>query len=595
MPKDNYTKQKEILLNLLKNSLDKILKNLEQKTIKHFEILSSSKEITDKSNNILSIMDKKINFKKSLKKTIGEIDFVNYVNKDAYNNKNNIIKKNVKDISKKLNKVKQSSKEKNKRYFKNDSNNYLINFYSDNINIISNLDKIRNHNISNNSKFSLRKVNTMHNLYKNRKKFRSFYNNSLLIQNQTSKNKSNNNSIIDPKEIIYYRSVRKKSISQIKKNISNTLNKKETKVLKIIRKKTPCKIKNEKKKKIKESKIKNNNLESMNMKNNENIKILNKEENLDELESKIINELKILNSNINKKDEMIINYNLNLGWNEYKEEAGIINNKFLLNTEGKNRNSNNNDNNKLFHIEEFIDNEYFNYILDYLSIEDLIKLKKVSKLYNNIVIQFLVNKLEKRKNKFIKMISYLEIDTNIDNIYNNNQNISFVYFYLSKTSEKAIKLLNDNLISRLFYNIKVPHDDILLIYRIFFNIINHPIKDINSKEKEKFWDNCRNYFLTEGEGKIGNFLFDIIKNKKICLSRKNIYDIYNLVENNLNKINPSYFSKICGTTGLFAFFVKDVMDFIGINDGKNKSQNAFIIYNIIVDFLNEKINKLKRM
>ena len=70
---------------------------------------------------------------------------------------------------------------------------------------------------------------------------------------------------------------------------------------------------------------------------------------------------------------------------------------------------------------------------------------------------------------------------------------------------------------------------------------------------------------------------------------KNIYEIYTLIENNLNKIIPSYFSKICGTTGLFVFFIKDVLDFLGIT---NNSNNSFATFNIMIDYLNEKINRL---
>jgi hypothetical protein len=32
----------------------------------------------------------------------------------------------------------------------------------------------------------------------------------------------------------------------------------------------------------------------------------------------------------------------------------------------------------------------------------------------------------------------------------------------------------------------------------------------------------------------------------------------------VNKINPNNFSKICGTTGLFVFFIKDAIDYIGL-------------------------------
>ena len=615
MSKNNI--QKDFLQNILKKLLDKNLTSLEQKAKTHINILTSSKELTKKMTNTLSYLQKHMNKKYSLKrKSFCEKDFGNTYNKDAYPlhnrskiksnllnnfNKNNLNKKNpinnndlLKNKLKNNSKIKHHSKSKKVNCYKNIQNNYLINLYGDNINIISNEDKINYNNIFNRPKLSLKKNNTMFNLYKRGTKNKK-YNDNSLFQNQSLKYKSNNSSIVDPNEIIP-KSIRKKSLPHLRKNAFNALFKKDKKITKIIRKKTPCKTKNEKNKgelKLKTYKERTNQLN-----NNLLNKIAYDTENIKKKENTIINDITLINSSVNKVDSMIMNYNLlSLENEDFEDDLEILNKNLFLNKTIKKEEILNNINNQnyahmnnSFHLEDF-DNEYYNYILDYLEMKDLINVKNVSKFYNNVVVRYFIEKLEKKINKFIKKKSSLELISNADKT---NKNISFDSFNLSKTSEKAINLLNEQLLSKLFYSYEVPSDDVLLIYKIFFNMINHPIKDINYKEKEKFWDKCRNYFIIEGKGKIGDFIFDLIKDKKICLNGKNLYDIYTLIENKADKIIPSYFSKICGTTGLFSFFIKDILDFIGITNGKIQSQNSFAIYNIIIDFLNEKIKKLKK-
>lgn len=605
--------QKDILQNILKKLLDKNLAILEQKAKTHINILSSSKELSIKMTNTISNLQKNVNKKLFKRKSFCEKDFGDIYNKEVYPirnrlkiksnllnnfNKNNLNKKIninnkglIKNNLKNNNKIKNHSKTKKVNYYKNIQNNYLINLYGDNINIISNEDKINYNNIP---KISLKKNNTMFNLYKKGTKNRKNNDNSL-IHNQSLKYKSNNASILDPNEIIP-KAIKRKTLSHIRKKSYNASFKKEKKITKIIRKKTPCKTNNEKNTgdlKLKSYKEKSN-LFHKNTKNKKEYE----SENLKKKENIIINDITMINSKINKEDSMIINYNLlTLEDEDFEDDLQILNKNLILNKTVKiedslkNINNQNYDNNNnSFHLEDF-DNEYFNYILDYLDKKDLINIKNASKFYNNIVVTYFTDKLEKEKNKFIKKIYSIELYSNINKSI---KIISFDSFYFNKTSEKAINLLNEQLLSKLFYNDEVPSDDILLIYKIYFNMINHPIKDMNLKEKDKFWEKCRNYFLIEGKGKIGDFLFDIIKNKKICLNGKNFYDIYILIENKTDKIIPSYFSKICGTTGLFSFFIKDILDFIGITNGKMQSQNSYIIYNRIIDFLDKKIKKLKK-
>ena len=86
----------------------------------------------------------------------------------------------------------------------------------------------------------------------------------------------------------------------------------------------------------------------------------------------------------------------------------------------------------------------------------------------------------------------------------------------------------------------------------------------------------------------------MIKDKKIDISGNNLYQIYNLVKGNLNKIIPNYFSDICGTTGLFVFIIKDILDFLGISLKNKNRENSYWTYSDILDSINEKIEYLKK-
>ena len=72
----------------------------------------------------------------------------------------------------------------------------------------------------------------------------------------------------------------------------------------------------------------------------------------------------------------------------------------------------------------------------------------------------------------------------------------------SKGTNKAIELLNDNLYVKLFTEISVPKHEIMLVYKLFFQLIQHPFVQL-FENKNLFWKECCVYFLTNSDGKIG--------------------------------------------------------------------------------------------
>ena len=81
----------------------------------------------------------------------------------------------------------------------------------------------------------------------------------------------------------------------------------------------------------------------------------------------------------------------------------------------------------------------------------------------------------------------------------------FPGFVMSRGANRAIDLLNENIYNKIFAQGTPPSDDVKLIYRIFFYLINRG--DIAQIEgQNEFWNVCSNYMMTEGSGKTGKKL-----------------------------------------------------------------------------------------
>ena len=144
-------------------------------------------------------------------------------------------------------------------------------------------------------------------------------------------------------------------------------------------------------------------------------------------------------------------------------------------------------------------------------------------------------------------------------------------FTLSKGSTKAIELLNNGeQYNKIFHekNLKPPQTDILLVYRIFFQMLkDNSICKI--KDDKLFWMEASDYILKNNNDKTGEFFKESVKN--FDFSIKNIYEVKKIVNGNEDKIKPSTFSKICGTTGLIIFLIKDTLEYMGVIHNSKKS------------------------
>ena len=211
-------------------------------------------------------------------------------------------------------------------------------------------------------------------------------------------------------------------------------------------------------------------------------------------------------------------------------------------------------------------------------------LKLICKTFRNIINEVILSELENQKIEYERKINLFKAEE-ILSPYNPN-NIT-----LTKGALKAVNLLNQALLNKLFTQSAIPSDDILLIYHIYFQLINHPLtKEFN--DKQIFWKKCCYYFNNESNGKTGELLLKNVKDG-IDLKSDNIYKLIQIMNGHIHKITPAYFSKICGTTGLFVFFIKDILDFLGISNDKKLQSNSYWTYKGVINVIDKKIAKIK--
>ena len=227
---------------------------------------------------------------------------------------------------------------------------------------------------------------------------------------------------------------------------------------------------------------------------------------------------------------------------------------------------------------------YFSLFTLFLDFHELINLMLVNKLFAKYVKHQIISILEKNK---------LQYQTKINEYKNEVCEIpeSFT-LRVSRGTMKATNLLNGPLNKLFTENMIVPSIDILRIYAAYFQIINNTNAKNFPWNMELFWRNTCDYFMIEHEGQTGKLLEANIK-KDIYLSEDNLYFILKIINGNIDKINPRYFSKLCGTTGLFAFLIKDVLDCYGIIGDKEGMNKTHWINQKMIDIIERKIDKIK--
>ena len=607
---DSIEKAKELIEKLLKESLDQRISTLDKNSSKQLNIIKNSKDLANAVTNMTLRISKQIQekikkdkekqnklkqnkvnkFKKGYsphKSAVGKNTSSNFYRSKTpshigKSNNNNIHSKTPlvklkKDLSKSKSNVtlgKKNLTRNNGKYNirrkslgrKTKSSLNFKNFKNINDNSVDDLQTISVTSIKTNktNNLTINPIKSKINNYKNfnktyRKKTNLRQNLDVSKDSKTSSSRkkinltTNNINISSDKNLIA--NLNKKKVMQKNQNINNNnseINNSDEKNMK--RKKTPFK------KPVIEYNIKNKGGERT-------------------IEDEIDDILKLQKENIlNDNDPLLI---LPLKDLDFVPKGILRRNSIRSDMRSSRRYKINN-----FDILQNIDETKFNiYIFLFLDINTLINLKNVSKKFHKLVIPYIVKLLKEEKNKLLEIKLSLDFTTT-------PERESIENIVLSKSTKKATQLLNESLLNHLFKDNKFPSDDIILIYRIYFQLINHPYSKIAKSDIFKFWEKCKLYFTSEQNGKTGDILLSIINNKTIDFSKNNLYQIYMLTKDNYKKIFPNYFSNICGTTGLFVFVIKDILEFMGLTPKIKKKENAFWTYSDIIESIDDKINYL---
>ena len=163
-------------------------------------------------------------------------------------------------------------------------------------------------------------------------------------------------------------------------------------------------------------------------------------------------------------------------------------------------------------------------------------------------------------------------------------------FVLSKATTKAIEMLNTDIYNKIFRTKEsnLPQDEILLIYRIFFQLLK--VNNIyNIKDDKLFWMEVCEYILNNNNNKTGEFFKESVNN--FDFSIKNIYQLKKMVNGKQNKINPNLISKICSTTSLLIFLIKDTLEYLGVFHNSKKNIPCLLLK--YLEYIGEIENKIE--
>ena len=173
-----------------------------------------------------------------------------------------------------------------------------------------------------------------------------------------------------------------------------------------------------------------------------------------------------------------------------------------------------------------------------------------------------------------------KLDENKENNIEYDLNIINHKFNISIGASKALEILNKKEHMKFFDINKYESftDDIYLVYKIIFQLTNNDeIK--NAENKKDFHEKMVKYIQDNvKDDKIGDLFKEIVNN--FVFSKDNIIQIKNIIKGNEDKLKPKYYSKICATTGFVIFLVKDILDYLGLNNNKTKFSPSVILANL---------------
>ena len=141
-------------------------------------------------------------------------------------------------------------------------------------------------------------------------------------------------------------------------------------------------------------------------------------------------------------------------------------------------------------------------------------------------------------------------------------------FQLNKTGMKVLEKLNEEANQKLFLSEEIPKKEIIMIYRIFLQLINKNNEAL-SKDDVEFWKYAKDKIYTKSAGKLGENIKGLIQ--EINLTDDNLNIVSDICKDNMDKLTPKYYNNLCPTTALFFLLIKEILEYCGILIGKKTS------------------------
>jgi hypothetical protein len=280
-----------------------------------------------------------------------------------------------------------------------------------------------------------------------------------------------------------------------------------------------------------------------------------------------------------------INDDNNNNNNDIRNTISTINNKNILLTERPNTNFNisefnekdninnniNNNNNNKITFKTLIEIDLLKNITKYLTNSELIIFYSSSKKYFFSLLNSYLNSILKDYKKLFDLVLNQTMENKLSTLEVKFKAEDFEIlpeFKLNKGTIRAIECLKESLYIKIFKNevsMKIL-EEIEIIYKILFQLID---KDnfVKINDKKIFWNEISKFLLENMNENLANYVNDIAK--KFDFSEKNIVKIKKICKDkNIENINPSYMGKLCGTTGLISFVIKDALEYSGIIEDK---------------------------
>ena len=189
----------------------------------------------------------------------------------------------------------------------------------------------------------------------------------------------------------------------------------------------------------------------------------------------------------------------------------------------------------------------------------------------------------------------------IEKILNKNQNIKVTKenFFNDNRLAQIFNFLNDTKYLEIFNDkSKIPDDNIIFVFKLFFLIIKGTDKLIDLKN-DIFWEKISTYFINhtnefnQNDYLLGELVRKILE-QKLDFSEAKIQKIKDIIDQvDLRQINPNTFKDISPTTSQFCFIIGYFLEFFGIIDKEwNPLEIEYKELNQKINELIKKINKI---